>query len=214
MITPLETQAGLVFPIGTLGAGDRASIIYSAVVKSDAHPGEAKSSVVGIASLLSGKQSTSNPAHVSLTVTTGAFTLNQVLIGRVFEDRNRNGKFDSGEPGISNVRVVTSSGQTSTTDSDGQFSLPSLGPGSVLVAVDPATLPPGLELPPSETRLGGAGQILQTPLDGGGLLRQNFGLIRTGAVPPSASSAPAFTNRRDESEAMVPGWRWPSNVPS
>jgi uncharacterized repeat protein (TIGR01451 family) len=126
-ITPSETSAGLVFPIGTLGAGDRASIVYSAVVKSDAHPGEAKSSVVGIFSLLSGKQSTSNSAQVSVTVTTGGFTLNQVLIGRVFEDRNRNGKFDSGEPGISNVRVVTSSGQTSTTDSDGQFSLPSLG---------------------------------------------------------------------------------------
>jgi uncharacterized repeat protein (TIGR01451 family) len=190
-ITPSETSSGLVFPIGTLGAGERASIVYSAVVKSDAHPGEAKSSVVGIFSQLSGKQSTSNPAQVSVTVTNGGFTLNQVLIGRVFEDRNRNGRFDSGEPGISNVRVVTSSGQTSTTDSDGQFSLPSLGPGSILVAVDPATLPPGLELPPSETRLGGAGQILQTPLGGGGLLRQNFGLIRTGAVPPSVSSAPA-----------------------
>jgi uncharacterized repeat protein (TIGR01451 family) len=197
-ITPSETSAGLVFPIGTLGAGDRASIVYSAVVNSDAHPGEAKSSVVGIVNLLSGKQSTSNSAQVSVTVTKGGFTLNQVLIGRVFEDRNRNGKFDSGEPGIPNVRVVTSSGQTSTTDSDGQFSLPSLSPGSVLVALDPATLPPGFELPPNETRLGGAGQILQSPLGGGGLLRQNFGLIRTGAVPPSASSTNASTKSRDE----------------
>jgi VCBS repeat-containing protein len=197
-ITPSETSGGLVFPIGTLGAGDRASIVYSAVVNSDAHPGEAKSSVVGIVNLLSGKQSTSNSAQVSVTVTKGGFTLNQVLIGRVFEDRNRNGKYDSGEPGISNIRVVTSSGQTSTTDSDGQYSLPSLSPGSVLVALDPATLPPGYELPPNETRLGGAGQILQTPLGGGGLLRQNFGLIRTGALTSSASSAPASTISRDE----------------
>jgi len=196
-ITPIFNSDGIVFPIGSLAAGDRAAIRYSAVVKSDAHPGEVKSGVVGIANALSGKRVTSNPAQVRVTVTAGAFNLNQVLIGRVFEDRNHNGKFDTGETGVANVRVVTSSGQTATTDSDGQYNLPSLAAGSALVAIDPSTVPPGFDLPPNETRLGGAGQLLRTPLEGGGLLRQNFALIRTAPSSPAGSAAPVIAKTRD-----------------
>jgi len=190
-VSPTASGDSLVFPIGVLGPGGRATITYSAVVKSNAHPGEQASGVVGIANLFSGEHVKSNPAQVRVTVTSGAFSLNQVLIGRVFEDRNRNGRFDSGEPGIENVRVVTSSGRSATTDSDGQYSLASLAPGSVLVAIDPATRPPGYELPSNEDRLGGAGRMQVTPLDGGGLLRQNFGLIRTAANPATAAVAGA-----------------------
>src|SRR5207248_6010798 len=98
------------------------------------------------------------------------------------------GKFDNGEPGVANVRVMTSTGQTATTDRYGQYNLPALAAGSVLVAVDPATLPYGLELPAGESRSGGASRLLRTPLDGGAMLRQNFPLIRTAraTVSPKA----------------------------
>jgi uncharacterized repeat protein (TIGR01451 family) len=196
-ISPIVNSDGLVFPIGTLVAGGKISIHYSAVVLSDAHPGEQRSGAVGIANLRSGKRVNSNSAQVRVVVTPGAFTLNQVLIGRVFEDRNRNGSYDSGEPGVANVRVVTSSGQTATTDSDGLYNLPSLTAGSVLVAVDPSTLPPGFNLPPKESRLGGAGQLLRTPLEGGGLLRQNFALIRSVPANPAVPGGSSLAERQE-----------------
>jgi SdrD B-like domain len=196
-ITPIVNSDSLVFSIGSLAAGGKVLIRYSAVVRSDAHAGEHRSGVVGIANLRSGKRVNSSPAQVRLMVTQGAFTLNQVLIGRVFEDRDRNGSYDSGETGVANVRVVTSSGQTATTDSDGLYSLPSLTAGSVLVALDPSTLPPGFTPPPNESRLGGAGQLLRTPLEGGGLLRQNFALIRAASSVPTIPNVSSLTEQTD-----------------
>jgi uncharacterized repeat protein (TIGR01451 family) len=196
-ITPIISSDGLVFPVGVMAAGSKISIRYSAVVRSDAHAGEHRSGVVGIANVLSGKRVNSSPAQVRVLVTAGAFSLNQVLIGRVFEDRNRNGSYDSGEPGVANVRVVTSSGKTATTDTDGQYSLPSVAAGSLLVAIDPSTLPPGFELPSNESRLGGAGRLLRTPLEGGGLLRENFALNRTAGSIPASPTVPSRHSSED-----------------
>jgi len=200
-ITPIVNSDTLVFSIGSLAAGAKILIRYSAVVRSDARPGEHRSGVVGIANVLSGKRVNSSPAQARVMVTQGAFTLNQVLIGRVFEDRNKNGSYDSGETGVANVRVVTSSGQTATTDSDGLYSLPSLSAGSVLVAIDPSTLPPGFSLPPNESRLGGAGQLLRTPLEGGGLLRQNFAIVRSATSATSIPASPEVSSFTGQSDA-------------
>jgi uncharacterized repeat protein (TIGR01451 family) len=43
------------------------------------------------------------------------------VIGRVFEDRNRDGYFDDGEPGVAAVRVATARGLLVTTDDQGRF---------------------------------------------------------------------------------------------
>jgi len=199
-----NSGGGLIFPIGLLEAGSRVTLVYSSTVTSNAQPGEFQSQAVGLASSTLAGRINSAPARVRVVVTAGAFSLTQVMLGRVFEDSNKNGRFDDGERGVANVRVLTSSGQAASTDSYGQYSLPTLAPGSVLVAVDPATLPPGLELPANETRLGGAGQLLRTPLEGGAILRQNFALVRT-AKPPEPEGLPTTTfgssNTRSSSEA-------------
>ena len=43
------------------------------------------------------------------------------IIGRVFDDANRNGVPDEGERGLANVRLVTVRGQLITTDAEGRF---------------------------------------------------------------------------------------------
>lgn len=43
------------------------------------------------------------------------------IIGKVFDDANRNGYLDDGERGIANVRLVTVNGQIVTTDSEGRY---------------------------------------------------------------------------------------------
>ena len=47
------------------------------------------------------------------------------IIGKVFDDRNLNGKQDSGEEGLAGVRVVTARGLIATTDQHGRFHITS-----------------------------------------------------------------------------------------
>jgi uncharacterized repeat protein (TIGR01451 family) len=198
-IPPSTGSEGILsFTVGKLSPGGRATISFTMVVGPKAIAGEFQSKVVGTATLQSGRRISTAPAQVKVMVLKSTFALTQVLVGRVFEDVNKNGKFDGGELGVPNVRVVTSTGQTATTDQYGQYNLPAVA-GSVLIAVDRATLPSGLELPQGETGPGGVGRLLRNPLAGGGLLRQNFGLVRTPQQSDASTTEPRF-----ESDARPP----------
>lgn len=74
------------------------------------------------------------------------------LLGRVFQDRNRNGAMDDHEEGVAGVRLVAVEGTTITTDAEGRFhvtcaDLPSKYSGSTfLLKLDPAALPTGFRI--------------------------------------------------------------------
>ena len=74
------------------------------------------------------------------------------LIGRVFDDKNANGRQDDGEPGIAGVRVVTAQGLLVTTDDQGRYHIacPILPDATVgtnfIVKLDERTLPSGYRL--------------------------------------------------------------------
>ncbi|WP_159589179.1 DUF7507 domain-containing protein [Chelativorans xinjiangense] len=74
------------------------------------------------------------------------------LIGRVFDDLNRNGYQDVGEPGLGGVRVATVDGLLVTTDAHGRFhvacaDMPKDRIGSTFIMkLDPRTLPTGYRL--------------------------------------------------------------------
>jgi uncharacterized repeat protein (TIGR01451 family) len=74
------------------------------------------------------------------------------VIGKVFDDRNGNGRQDPGEPGIPGVRVVTTRGLAAVTDEYGRFHItcaitPLEGRGSnFALKVDDRTLPSGYRL--------------------------------------------------------------------
>ncbi|HLY53104.1 MAG TPA: hypothetical protein VKQ31_08855, partial [Steroidobacteraceae bacterium] len=71
------------------------------------------------------------------------------VIGKVFDDRNGNGRQDPGEPGLSGVRVVTTRGLAAVTDEYGRFHItcaitPLEGRGSnFALKLDDRTLPSG-----------------------------------------------------------------------
>lgn len=67
--------------------------------------------------------------------------------GRVFEDRNRNGRFDAGE-GVCNV-VLGLAGALTLTDADGKYSFYNIEPGQGKVVLDLSRLP--AELAPSSS---------------------------------------------------------------
>ncbi len=62
--------------------------------------------------------------------------------GRIINDANANGKFDSEEKGISDVLVLLEPGDNNTyTDEDGKFIFENILPGDYLLKLDPVTLP-------------------------------------------------------------------------
>jgi hypothetical protein len=63
------------------------------------------------------------------------------ITGRAWLDTNENGKFDEGETPLADVRVVTSSGRDTLTDSDGNFTIGDLAPGEHVVLLDEKTIP-------------------------------------------------------------------------
>ena len=81
------------------------------------------------------------------------------IIGKVFDDINRNGYQDQGEPGLPGVRVATVKGWLITTDEHGRFhvacaDLPEARTGSnFIMKLDERTLPTGYRLTTENPRV-------------------------------------------------------------
>lgn len=65
------------------------------------------------------------------------------VFGRVFLDKNQNGRYDPGEAGVSGVKLVSAQGEIITTDSEGRYSLPILNQirGNYILKLDSKSLP-------------------------------------------------------------------------
>ncbi|HZG52702.1 MAG TPA: hypothetical protein VEZ40_11250, partial [Pyrinomonadaceae bacterium] len=131
----------------------------------------------------SGERISTSPSRATVRVGRGVFSTRQIIIGRVFEDRNANDEFDAGERAVEGARLYIDNGQSVVTDSEGMYSLPSVEDGAVVIALDPVTLPRGYALTDEGRRSGRSwARLLRTPLGGGTLLRQNFALRSTGGA--------------------------------
>jgi hypothetical protein len=127
-------------------------------------------------------------ARAGVRVRRGLFSSQQVLIGRVYADANLNGQFDQDERGVPGVRLYLNNGQSVLTDSEGLYNFPVLNEGAQVLSLDPVTLPPGYALVETGRRDERSWtRLLRTPLGGGALLRQNYGL----RAPDSASISTA-----------------------
>ncbi|HLL72244.1 MAG TPA: hypothetical protein VK363_12460, partial [Pyrinomonadaceae bacterium] len=167
----------LVFNLGTLAAGARASIIYRVRIGVNAREGDQTNSAVATGLFASGERVSTNPSRATVRVGRGVFSTRQIIIGRVFEDKNGNDEFDAGERAVEGVRLHLDNGQSVLTDAEGMYNLPSVEDGAVVIALDPVTLPRGYALSDEGRRAGRSWtRLLRTPLGGGTLLRQNFAL--------------------------------------
>jgi len=95
------------------------------------------------------------------------------IIGKVFDDKNRNGYQDKGEPGLPGVRVATVKGELITTDKHGRYhvpcaSIPDADIGSnFILKLDTRTLPTGYRITTENPRV--------VRLTRGKLTKLNFG---------------------------------------
>lgn len=196
-IEPEARGNNLSFALGTLEAGGRATVTYRVRVGANASEGEHLNTAIASGVRPDGEPVTTEPARASVRVRAGIFSMRQIIIGRVFEDANRNGMFDNGERPVVGARVYLNNGQSVVTDSAGQYNIPSIGEGSIVVSLDPVTVPENYLLFDEGRRAARSWtRLLRTPLGGGTLLRQNFALI-----PASGQSDNAHARRDNSSPA-------------
>ena len=102
------------------------------------------------------------------------------IIGKVFDDKNRNGTQDEGEQGLAGVRLVTVKGVLITTDKYGRFhvacaDIPDSDIGSnFILKLDTRTLPTGFKMTTDNPRI--------VRLTGGKMSKLNFGASITRLV--------------------------------
>ena len=191
-IEPNETNGELLFSIGELGPGASARLLYRVRIGVNAREGDSDNVAVATGVFPSGEQTESGTARATVRVGGGAFSTQQLIIGRVFEDVNGNGSFDDGDKPVPGVRLYLTSGQSVITDSEGLYNFPSLNDGSQVIALDRVTLAPEYLLADGG-RLSGQSwtRLLRTPVGGGAMLRQNFVLRRKGGSSSVADHAEA-----------------------
>jgi uncharacterized repeat protein (TIGR01451 family) len=127
------------------------------------------------------------PARVPVVVRGGVFSNDQLLVGRVFIDANRDGLFDAGDKPVAGARLYTPNGFTVITDAAGNYSFPVLAGGALSVGLDRSTVPAGY-VPRDTTRGDGSrwSRLVTTPLQRGALLQTVFPLV----AESDASAAP------------------------
>ena len=204
-----NTPGTLTFSIGTMIPGQAITITYRVRITSQAHTGQntntAQMSAIGGGGTLGASAQTG----VAVTINTGLLTMRQFLVGRVFEDANENGVFDKGERPVAGARVYISNGQSASTDSKGLYNIPSIAAGSVTVALDQATVPRGYTISSGGRKdAEDWSRLIRTPLGGGMILRQNFGIKRC----PNCAAMPVVEVSRAAREPAAASNAKPSHI--
>jgi uncharacterized repeat protein (TIGR01451 family) len=201
-VEPQVNGNELTFNLGTLAPGARASLVYRVRIGVNAREGDQTNSATASGVYASGERVSTSPSRATVRVGRGVFSTRQIIIGRVFEDKNGNDEFDAGERAVEGARLYIDNGQSVVTDSEGMYSLPSVEDGAVVIALDPVTLPRGYKLTDEGRRSGRSwARLLRTPLGGGTLLRQNFALRSTSGA--SDDEAALSAERKDGKRAPL-----------
>ncbi len=125
------------------------------------------------------------------------------VMGKVFDDDNRNGRQDAGEPGLGGVRLVTARGLAATTDQYGRFHItcaivPREDRGSNFVLkLDDRTLPSGFRVSSDTVQIKRATRGKALRFNFGASIHRVVGLEVADAVfaPDSAEIRPLWRQR-------------------
>jgi len=116
------------------------SVAWSLAPGASARPGVHSSEAVVRSLDACGGCVVSNRAEATIRVDEDGTFAHGILLGRVFEDRDRDGRQGPGEPGVPDAWVALDDGTRAATDADGRFHVPALDPGPRAVKLDVAGL--------------------------------------------------------------------------
>ncbi|WP_281354862.1 hypothetical protein [Chelativorans xinjiangense] len=147
-VTPTVEGRSLQFSIESIDANGELEVQLSLQALASIEPGEYVNRA-GLFDVRGRQVVTQAEARVEITVDP-VFDCGDI-IGRVFDDINRNGYQDPGEVGLGGVRVSTVAGLLVTTDARGRFhvacaDLPARAGSNFIMKLDPRTLPAGYRI--------------------------------------------------------------------
>lgn len=111
----------------------------------------------------------------------------RMIVGRVWIDRDGDGRASEDEPGVAGVDIWTEDGDVVRTDAAGRYSLVNVRPGRHVLRLDAETLPRGLVLADDDEVSAGSAWVETTGWITG---RADFAVVETG-IAPGAEVAPA-----------------------
>jgi uncharacterized repeat protein (TIGR01451 family) len=130
-----------------LTASGEAKITYILVVGSGVTPGDYVNKAQGhnAAGFVN-----SNVSQATVKVTGDPLFDDSLIFGKVFWDKNRDGRQDKDEPGVGGVKLITARGEIITTDESGRYHLADVSGGrwergtNFILKLDVRSLPQGL----------------------------------------------------------------------
>ena len=204
---PTIVNDELTINLGELAPSGQTQVKYRVRIGANAHEGEQFNKAVATGRFPDGELIQTDIARVSVYVGAGVFSTRQIILGRVYEDLNYNDRFDKEDRPIAGARIYLMNGQYVLTDALGLYNFPMVGDGAVVIALDPVSVSPGLRLR-DQGQLSGQSwaRLLRTPLGGGSLLHQDFGLALRGNTTPSAKppASASLTETRKTIPAQPP----------
>jgi uncharacterized repeat protein (TIGR01451 family) len=188
---PATVNDEFTLPLGELAPAGQLQIKYRVRIGANAREGNAVNQAFVTGQYPNGEATRSDTARVSVSVGAGVFATRQIILGRVYEDVNANHYFDHDDRVIPGARIYLMNGQYVVTDAAGLYNCPAVGDGTVVIALDPVSVSPGLKLQDQGQVSGRSwARLLHTPLGGGSLLHQDFALVHVGGTPlPSAAKS-------------------------
>ena len=164
---------GLSLPLGQIDPGQQIEIRYVTEVTVEAREGTLRNHAylegIGL--------SNANVAFADVRVRNDLFVDQAFIIGRVVEGDCRTEQENGRVPtGIGGVRVWLEDGTSVVTDESGKYHIDDVSPGTHVVQLDEASLPPGLELALCDPTSQHAGSLRSQFVDlpPGGLWRADF----------------------------------------
>ncbi len=167
LIAPLAENGArpVLFGPFDLAAGESVQIRYVLRVGSGVFPGDHTNR----ATPLRGSVPIGNTASATVEVRLDPTFDLSTIIGKVFQDSNRNGWQDPDEPGVPGAMVALDDGTYAVTDEGGRYHLPAVKPGQRMVKINRYSLPPGAEIVTDSSRV-----LWVSP---GLIARANFGVL-------------------------------------
>lgn len=165
-------------PADSLRPLQKMQLKYRVIISLDVRPGEHKNFVTLTGVTDEGTPVSSEEAEASVLVRKGAFDERGFIFGKVFEDLNGNGLYDSEEPVFKGIELILEDGTRVKTDSFGKYSIPDVEHGQHVLRFNENTLPKGMYVTVSDFEFLDYSKSRLVVVSPGGMTKANF-IIRT-----------------------------------
>lgn len=175
----------LIWNIGNIPPQTTYTITYSVILGAGVTEGVSENIASVYGSTPTGTPISAGPAKAGVRVTESMFYRNSgVLMGKVYEDLNCNGKHDDEEPGIAGVALYLDDGTKIVTGDDGKYSVPDVRAGTHAIRLDETSLDPVYTATVHETDQGDDALLQFVYIPKAGLGKANFSVRKTVDIPP------------------------------